>query len=216
MKRGSAKQLIIILVITLSWHAGLFLPITVQSGQTVPYRILKEPSTHTAGKVQMEIFVDFYCPHCHRFETEVLPILTREFGTKLEVKEVGFPVIRNKPRLPFELYEAARGEGRGDAMARILFRVLQEEHLDILDPSVEKRVIIEAGMKPEVMQKWLAFGEPRRSLEEGISRGHRYGVESTPTVVLDGYVLTEGPTAANLRTLVQELLSGDRLSTVNF
>ena len=211
MRRVSVKLMIIILVMTFGWHMGLFSPITVQGSETVPYRILKEPSTHVMGKVQMEIFVDFYCPHCHRFETEVLPILRREFGDKLEVKEVGFPVIRNKPRLPFELYEAARGEGRGEDMARILFRVLQEEHLDILDPSVEKGVIKEAGMKPEVMQKWLAFGEPRRRMEKGISRADRIGVRSTPTILLDGYVLTEVPTAENLHSLIQKLLSGDKL-----
>ncbi|HUK55048.1 MAG TPA: thioredoxin domain-containing protein [Nitrospiria bacterium] len=190
---------------------GSILPVEIQADATPPYRILNEPSAHSAGKVRMEIFVDFYCPHCHHFEATVLPELKREFGDKLEVINVGFPVIRNQPSMPFELYEAAREEGRGNVMAGVLFRVLQDERLNILDPSVEEKVIQEAGVNPDAMKKRLASGGPKRKLEEGVSRGNRYGVNSTPTVLLDGYVLSEVPTAENLRPLVQKLLSGERL-----
>jgi len=179
--------------------------------EPMPYRLLKEPSMHTAGKVKLEIFVDFYCPHCHRFEASVLPELRKEFGDKLEVTEVGFPVIRNKPVLPFELYEAARAEGKGAAMAHVLFRVLQDEKRDIENPDVQALVIKESDLNVDVVTKRLASGDPKRRLEEGISRGNRYGVHATPTVLLDGYVLSEVPTEETLRPLIGKLLSGESL-----
>jgi thiol:disulfide interchange protein DsbA len=211
MRTRLIKLFFVIFSAVTAISTGALSPIQIDADQTSPYRILNEPSTHTAGKVRMEIFVDFYCPHCHHFESMVLPELKREFGDKLEVSNVGFPVIRNKPSMPFELYEAARGEGRGDIMAGVLFRVLQDERLNILDPSVEDKVIQEAGMNPEVMKNQIASGEPKRKLEEGVSRANRYGVHSTPTVLLDGYVLSDVPTAENLRPLVQKLLAGERL-----
>src|SRR4029079_12686638 len=61
------------------------------------YEILKdERSTHQTGKVKLVEFADFYCPHCHHFDGEGLPILEKEFGKKLETTMVGFPVIRGK------------------------------------------------------------------------------------------------------------------------
>jgi len=49
------------------------------------YEILNdEPSTHQRGKVKLIEFADFYCPHCHHFDGEGLPILEKEFGKKLE------------------------------------------------------------------------------------------------------------------------------------
>jgi predicted DsbA family dithiol-disulfide isomerase len=72
-------------------------------------------------------------------------------------------------------------------------------------------VIKESDLNVDVVTKRLASGDPKRRLEEGISRGNRYGVHATPTVLLDGYVLSDVPTAENLRPLVQKLLAGERL-----
>jgi thiol:disulfide interchange protein DsbA len=175
----------------------------------VPYRLLKEPFTHVPGKVKLEVFVDFYCPHCHHFETTVLPELMREFGTRLEVTQIGFPIIQNKPRTPFELYEAARAEGKGAAMAKVLFRALQDEGLDIRDPTVEGKILKEVGLDPTAIKRRLSSGQPKRALDEGIARADRHGVRFTPTVLLDGHVLAEVTTAENLKPLIRKLLAGE-------
>ena len=58
------------------------------------FELLKdELSTHQPGKVKLVEFADFYCPHCHRFDGEGLEILEKEFGKKLDVTMVGYPVI---------------------------------------------------------------------------------------------------------------------------
>ena len=175
------------------------------------YRLLKKTSTHTTGKVKMEVFVDFYCHHCHRFEMSVLPDLKKEFGEKLEVTEVGFPVIRNKPMLPFEIYEAARAEGKGPAMAQALFRVLQDENGDIQNPQVRMQIAKDAGVDPDQLKDRLLSGQPKRAIDEAIARADRDGVNSVPTVILDGYVVTEDTTSENLRVLINKLLSGKEL-----
>ena len=71
--------------------AGFFTSLVFSSpGDTAPpptpelkgkYEILKdERSTHQPGKVKLVEFADFYCPHCHHFDGEGLPILEKEFG----------------------------------------------------------------------------------------------------------------------------------------
>src|ERR1700704_2563880 len=44
-----------------------------------------EVSTHTPGKVKLIEFADFYCPHCHHFDETAVPLLVKEFGSKLEI-----------------------------------------------------------------------------------------------------------------------------------
>lgn len=65
------------------------------------FEILKdEPSAHQPGKVKVIEFADFYCPHCHHFEETGVPLLLKEFGNKVEITMVGFPVIPGKLPLP--------------------------------------------------------------------------------------------------------------------
>ena len=61
------------------------------------FEILKdEPSTHQPGKVKVVEFADFYCPHCHHFEETGVPLLLKEFGSKVDITMIGFPVIPGK------------------------------------------------------------------------------------------------------------------------
>lgn len=72
------------------------------------FEVLKgEVSTHTPDKVRLIEFADFYCPHCHHFEETGVPLLVKEFGNKIEVTMVGFPVIPGKLPTPFDMYEQA-------------------------------------------------------------------------------------------------------------
>ncbi|MFO0766916.1 MAG: hypothetical protein U0231_09010 [Nitrospiraceae bacterium] len=54
-----------------------------------------EHSTHKPGKVQMVEFADFPC-YIAAISTVSLPILEKEFGNKLGVTMVGYPVIPNR------------------------------------------------------------------------------------------------------------------------
>ena len=77
---------------------------------------LKFPSTHKPGKVQITEFADFYCPHCHMFEQTALPMLEEEFGNKVEMTMVGYPVIPGMLPTPFLMYEHAKAMGKGTEM----------------------------------------------------------------------------------------------------
>lgn len=175
------------------------------------YRILKNPPIHLQGKVEMELFIDFYCPHCHHFEETVLPDLKKEFGEKLKVIPVGYPIIPNKPEWPFLLFEAARSAHREIAMEQILFRTLQDEKKDILDPGVEEKVLKEAKMTPAMVKTTLASGEPGRQLKNGIERANNLGVRGTPTALLDNYILVEDVRKETLRMLILRLLKGQEI-----
>ncbi|HYL81266.1 MAG TPA: thioredoxin domain-containing protein [Candidatus Acidoferrum sp.] len=171
---------------------------------------LKEPSTHTPGKVKITEFADFYCPHCHLFEQAGLPVLEKEFGNKIEVTMVGFPVIPGKLPTAFEMYEQARMMGKGAEMKKVLFRTVHKDKLQILDKVIRGSLIEEVGLDVAAFEAGLASGKPARAVEEGKAWGRRVNVQQTPTLLLDGNIKVEAIDPDNLKTIIRSILEADR------
>ena len=175
------------------------------------FEILKgEVSTHTPGKVKLVEFADFYCPHCHRFDGEALVFLEKEFGNKLEIMMVGFPVIHGKLPTPFDMYEQAKMMGKGKEMKTVLFRTIHNDKITgVLDRSIREILIKEVGLDPKAFEEGMASGKPAKIFEEGRKWGERIKVQSTPTVLLDGNIKAETIDPENLKLIIQSILDAD-------
>ena len=170
---------------------------------------LKEPSLHTPGKVKLFEFADFYCPHCHHFEETIVPQLVRDFGTRLEVTMIGFPVIGGKLPTPFEMYEQAKVMGKGDQMKQALFRAIHKDHVQMFDRLIRDMLVKEVGLDPAAFEAGLASGRPLKAVEQGKQWGQRIQVQQTPTLLLDGHIKVEALDYENLKTLIQSILDAD-------
>ncbi len=175
------------------------------------YLKLKEPSTHTRGKVKMTEFADFFCPHCHMFDLSAVPMLQEKFGDKVEITMVGYPVIRGMMPTPFLMYEQATMMGKGPEMKRTLFRTIHQDRILILDPTIRRSLVREVGLDPVEFEKGLTSGKPGRAFVKGKQWGDRIEINWTPTVLLDGNIKVEGDamTAENLQTVIQSILDSD-------
>ncbi len=170
----------------------------------------KLPSTHERGKVKLTEFADFYCPHCHLFESNGIPILEKEFGDKLEVMMVGFPVIPGKLPMAFEMYEQAKLMGKGPEMKRTLFRTIHKDHVHVLDQTIREMLIKEVGLDPAAFEAGLASGKPAKVFEEGRAFGMKVDVQQTPTVLLDGNLKVESIDPENIKAIVASILEADQ------
>lgn len=174
------------------------------------YTILeKETSSHTPGKVKLTEFADFYCPHCHLFDEAGVPVLEKEFGNKLEITMVGFPVIPGKLPTAFDMYEQAKVMGKGKEMKQILFRTIHKDRMHLFDKTIREMLIKEVGLDPVAFETGLASGKPARAVEEGKKWGQRVGVDHTPTVILDGNIKAEAIDPDNLKAIIQSILDAD-------
>jgi thiol:disulfide interchange protein DsbA len=170
-----------------------------------------EVSTHTPGKVKLIEFADFYCPHCHRFDGEALPLLEKEFGNKLEATMVGFPVIHGKLPTPFDMYEQAKMMGKGNEMKAVLFRTIHKDKVTgVLDRSLRESLIKEVGLDPKAFEEGMASGKPAKAFEEGRKWGERIKVQQTPTVLIDGNIKAETIDPENLKLIIQSILDADK------
>src|SRR5438093_6216900 len=185
--------------------------LAVPAGLKGTFQELKEPSTHTPSKVKLTEFADFYCPHCHMFEQSALPILEKEFGNKVEVTMVGFPVIAGQLPTAFEMYEQAKVMGKGNEMKRVLFRTIHQDKTHLLDRVIREMLINEVGLDVAAFEAGLASGKPVRAFEEGKKWGQRVKVQSTPTVLLDGHIKLEADALnpENLKIVIHSILAAD-------
>ena len=172
--------------------------------------LTSEVSTHTPGKVKLIEFADFYCPHCHHFDETGLPLLVKEFGNKLEITMVGFPVIHGKLPTAFDMYEQAKMMGKGNEMRTVLFRTIHKDKIDgVLDRSLREVLIKEVGLDPKAFEEGMASGKPAKIFEEGRKWGERIKVQSTPTVLIDGNIKAESIDPENLKLIIQSILDAD-------
>ena len=177
------------------------------------FEVLKdEVSTHTPGKVKLIEFADFYCPHCHRFDEAGLPLLVKEFGNKLEITMVGFPVIHGKLPTAFDMYEQAKMMGKGNEMRTVLFRTIHKDKIDgVLDRSIRSLLIKEVGLDVAVFEAGMESGKPAKAVEDGRRWGERIKLSSTPSILLDGNIKVDGAnmTPDNVITVVRSILDAD-------
>lgn len=169
------------------------------------------PSTHERGKVKLTEFADFYCPHCHMFEQSGLPVLEKEFGDKLEITMVGFPVIPGKLPMAFEMYEQAKLMGKGAEMRKALFRMIHKDHVHVFDQTIREMLAKEIGLDPAAFEAGLASGKPGKNFEDGRAFGIKVDVQQTPTVLLDGNLKVESIDPENIKAIVASILEADQV-----
>ena len=200
-------------LVTMVWGlvlAGMAYSATMTPQLKGKYIVLKdEPSIHTPGKVKLIEFADFYCPHCHMFEQQILPVVKQEFGDRLEVVFVGFPIIPGKIPTPFDMYEQAKTMGKGPQMKQVLFRTIHKDRMQILDRTIRESLIKEVGLDPAAFETGLASGKPARAVEDSKKWGQRVQVDHTPTLILDGNIKLETVDPDNLKTVIRSILEGD-------
>lgn len=210
-ERGSAICAVMIWTMVALWGSpAIAVPLDIQGKFEV---VTGEVSTHTPGKVKVMEFADFYCPHCHQFDETGLPLLVKEFGSKLEVTMVGFPVIRGKLPTPFDMYEQAKMMGKGNEMKTVLFRTIHKDKIDgVLDRSIREVLIREVGLDPKAFEDGMASGKPAKAVEDGKRWGERIKVSSTPSILLDGNIKVDGVnmTPDNVITIIRSILENDK------
>lgn len=169
------------------------------------------PSTHSPGKVKITEFADFFCPHCHMFERTAIPMLAQEFGDRVAVEMVGYPVIPGMLPTPFIMHEQAKLMGKGPEMKAALFRTIHRDRIIIFDRTLRGVLAREVGLDPGAFEAGLASGLPAAAFSEGRKWGERVQVKSTPTILLDGNIKIEGEnlTPDNLKKVIHSILEAD-------
>ncbi len=171
-------------------------------GEPKIFNVKGRESTHEAGKIKLTIYFDFFCSHCHHFDTVVLPVLQKEYGDKLEVEYWGLPIVDPAAsHVPILAFYLAEQQGKGDAMREILFQAIWDNRLDVTRPEVLLGVAQKAGLDLEAFKQGFNDNIMGKRLKKGIADSKAIGARGTPTLLIDNHVRITDNTLRNVEAV---------------
>ncbi|MFQ5508859.1 MAG: DsbA family protein [Leptospirillia bacterium] len=175
---------------------------------TPPYVEIKgRDSSHEAGKVKITVFLDFFCSHCHHFDTTIVPVLLKEHGDALEVTYVGYPIVDPQAsHIPILAYYLAEDQGRGEEMKDILFSAIWDLRMDVTRPDVLLGIAQKAGLDLERFKAGFNNNTAGKRVEEGIQAAQAIGVRGTPTLLIDNHLKVTDNSIRTLEAIIAEVL----------
>lgn len=198
------KLLVVVLICAPAFALGAF----AQRPAGVYKAIGPVPKAHSEKVVHLEEFLNFTCPHCNNFRAVAKPVL-KKYGKRLKVTYV--PVLfRGQSDAALRLFYIGERAGRAEEVKNLIFDATFRYGVDINDPTIVSTLAHSLGLedqyKDEAHAKWVD-----EKLTQASVRADKYGVEATPTIVLDGALRLVPETGmnefvANLDKVIGELL----------
>ncbi len=144
-------------------------------------------------------FGDFECVYCRSFNRMASPQL-RGGSNEIAVGFLHFPLSNHRFARPAAMAaECAREEGRFWEMHDHLY-----ESQDSLGLTPWSRLAAQAGVADTVrFTACLGNPEADRRISEGQRLGDKAGVQATPTIVINGGVLSRPPTSVELDSIIR-------------
>ena len=145
-------------------------------------------------------FTDFQCPSCAAMHP-VLEEVLKSYGDKVRFVVRDFPLnMHANARKAAEAANAAHAQGKFFEYAALLFK--RQDALDV--PSL-KKYASELGLDRARFDAALDGGTFAAEVRRDIADGEMYGVDSTPTIFVNG-VLLKALSADELRAAIERAL----------
>lgn len=160
-----------------------------------------DPAQGDAGApVTLVEFTDFQCPSCAAIHPVIEEVL-KSYGNKVRLVVRDFPLpMHANARKAAEAANAAHAQGKFFEYTALLFK--RQKALDVASL---KKYATELGLNRTVFDAALDSGKYAAEVKHDINDGEIYGVDSTPTIFVNGVALNllsaEGLRAAIDRAL---------------
>ena len=148
-------------------------------------------------------FSDYQCPYCQRVEP-TLKRLREAYGDKLRFVWKDFPLTQIHPQA-FKAGEAAHcagDQGKYWELHDVLFNKQQE-----LQPPDLKRHAAELGLDANAFNQCLDSSKHGERVRDGVSEGGALGVNSTPTLFINGRRLSGAQPYEAFTVIIDEELA---------
>ncbi len=143
----------------------------------------------TNGKtVLIEAYSDYQCPYCKRYAEEVESKLRQEYGNKLDIKFIDFPLdsIHPNARISAIAAECAGLQGKELEYGTVLF-AKQSEWAPLSDASTKlKEYAKSLNLDSTKFDSCITNKETASVVEADYQKGIKVGIQGTPTVYVNG------------------------------
>jgi len=146
-----------------------------------------DPSVGAASApVTLVEFSDFQCPFCQRVEP-TLKQVRQAYGDKVRVVWKDFPLTQIHPQA-FKASEAAHCAGDQGKFWEYHDRLFANQQA--LQPSDLKKHASDLGLDASAFATCLDSSKYGERVRDGVAEGSRLGVNSTPTIYINGRMLS--------------------------
>jgi protein-disulfide isomerase len=141
------------------------------------------------GPIAVVEFSDYQCPHCAAAVQPLHELVTESRKGKVRLCSKHFPFSQHpRARVAAACAEYARSKGKFWQLHQLIFA-----HQEQLEDANLKDYARQAGLDGEEMLKLVYAGRFDDAVEKNIREGIAAGVESTPTIFIDGRLLLLPP-----------------------
>jgi len=141
------------------------------------------PKKNSLEKVVFEEFLNFGCPHCNHFL-----LLSQEMREKYKdrVEFIDIPIaFQGQADAPLRLYYTAQSLGKAEEAKQAIFDAKFKHGVDVFDPGIINYLARSLGIGDEYRRD-AQNTEITKLIRDGEEKSNRYGIRSTPTIVLAG------------------------------
>jgi protein-disulfide isomerase len=166
-----------------------------------------DPSRGDANaRVTVVMFTDFQCPSCAASHPVIDDVL-KSYGNTVRFVVRDFPLNRHADaRKAAEAANAAHAQGKFFEYATLLF-----QRQKALDVGSLKKYASEVGLNRATFDAALDSGKYAAEVSNDLRQGELYGVDSTPTIFVNGVALP-GLSADLLRAAIDRALGASKVA----
>lgn len=172
---------------------------------TAGYIKLNQPTTYEPGKVKITEFMKFDCSHCYDLHKDT-PQLLEKYKENVTVTYV--PIVwPGQSTKSIEAYILAEQMGKGEEMLNALFNTQFVNGTNVMEsvPTLEG-IAANIGLGADFNAK-LEGGGAREAALANLELMNKYSVQGTPTIIINGNLQVDPPTATNLDAVISSLLN---------
>ncbi len=159
-----------------------------------------------SAPIQIVEFGDYECPYCKRFH-DAFERAVDEFGESIALTFIHYPLAMHKHARPAAVAaECANQQGRFAEFSKELFRVQ-----DSIGLKAWSEFAVAVGADSETLELCMESESAARLVADNVELGERFGVQYTPTVMINGWAFTVPSTQPELLEVVKRLLRGETL-----
>jgi len=182
----------------------------LQSGQpaAAPQNVLLDLGTHPSvgqktAKLTVVEFSDFECPYCSRAR-ETVDQMMQDYAGKVRLVFRQFPLVEmhKNAEKAAEASLCANEQGKFWEYHDVLFKNQQK-----LEVAQLKQHAGEVGLDAAQFTSCLDSGKHKKDVDQDMAAGQKLGVPGTPTVFVNGIMLSSASKDEFKRVIDQELAS---------
>jgi thiol:disulfide interchange protein DsbA len=160
-----------------------------------------QPTTSSAGTVEVAEFFMYSCPHCFNFEPHVTKWLEQKPS---DVSFVRIPASFNRvAELHARAFYAAQALGVLDDVHEDFFREFHVKRNRLTTESAVADFFVSHGVERKAFEKAMASFPVDAKLKKATTMAQRYRVQSVPSVYVNGKYRTDASMAGNYPRLLE-------------